>query len=455
MRYKGGVISATPPVTSESTAKGIWTLQQQMQARGTNSWPLFSYFSNSPAYAFSDSSGSIYITGSGNTPTNGDDTVGNTTKYNSSAVQQWIRQLGQTTSGRSMGLICGKVDSSGNVILSGSYASFQTLGAVAKYNTSGTLQWLVGYASEYSNGGSITGIGTSTISDNIYTQSQVTEPGVNRVVITKINSSGALVWQRGLFQTVSYAGRAIAVDNSESIYVPCTAGFGFSFTSANLVKYNASGTLQWQATLANTSSFSQSFTDSAMLPASTNVYVGGYDNNFNIWIVKYNTSGTLQWQTSMNTLSFQTWIAVDSSDSVYAVANGPSAAVIYKFNSSGVLQWQRELTCTAAPNSGPLGVTPTGITVSGSNFAVALSFSTAANTKLLQGIVLPIDGTKTGTINASGFTFTYAASAYTQTTTTLSSGSSWNTWTPVGGFSDLTSNVVSSTPTVSIAVPRP
>ena len=36
-RYKGGIISATPPVTT--TSKGIWTLTQQMQAKGASVWP--------------------------------------------------------------------------------------------------------------------------------------------------------------------------------------------------------------------------------------------------------------------------------------------------------------------------------------------------------------------------------------------------------------------------------
>lgn len=39
MRYKGGVISATAPTTSTSTAKGIWTVTQQMQAKGQSLWP--------------------------------------------------------------------------------------------------------------------------------------------------------------------------------------------------------------------------------------------------------------------------------------------------------------------------------------------------------------------------------------------------------------------------------
>jgi hypothetical protein len=39
MRYKGGVISATTAVTSASAAVGVWTLQQQFQAKGQSLWP--------------------------------------------------------------------------------------------------------------------------------------------------------------------------------------------------------------------------------------------------------------------------------------------------------------------------------------------------------------------------------------------------------------------------------
>ena len=41
-RYKGGIISATPPTTTsgyEGTASGAWTLEQQYQAQGAGAWP--------------------------------------------------------------------------------------------------------------------------------------------------------------------------------------------------------------------------------------------------------------------------------------------------------------------------------------------------------------------------------------------------------------------------------
>jgi hypothetical protein len=46
-RYKGGVISATAPTTSSSSAIGVWTLQQQMQAKAANKWPPLVFSSQS------------------------------------------------------------------------------------------------------------------------------------------------------------------------------------------------------------------------------------------------------------------------------------------------------------------------------------------------------------------------------------------------------------------------
>lgn len=43
MRYRAGVLSATPPTTSASVAVGIWSMSQQMQAAQAGAWPKQSY----------------------------------------------------------------------------------------------------------------------------------------------------------------------------------------------------------------------------------------------------------------------------------------------------------------------------------------------------------------------------------------------------------------------------
>lgn len=39
LRYKGAILSSNVATTSNTTARGIWTLQQQYQAKGQGNWP--------------------------------------------------------------------------------------------------------------------------------------------------------------------------------------------------------------------------------------------------------------------------------------------------------------------------------------------------------------------------------------------------------------------------------
>ena len=65
-RYKGGVISATPPTTSggnDGVASGAWTLEQQMQAQAAGLWP------NQPVFYIEDVFSTYLYTGNGSTQT--------------------------------------------------------------------------------------------------------------------------------------------------------------------------------------------------------------------------------------------------------------------------------------------------------------------------------------------------------------------------------------------------
>jgi hypothetical protein len=73
MRYKGGVISATPPTVSTTSASGAWTLEQQLQYQAAGVWPV-QYI---PAY-IEDVFSTYLYTGNGSTQTitNGIDLAG-------------------------------------------------------------------------------------------------------------------------------------------------------------------------------------------------------------------------------------------------------------------------------------------------------------------------------------------------------------------------------------------
>jgi hypothetical protein len=65
-RYKGGVISATPPTTTggnDGVASGAWTLEQQMQAQAAGLWP------NQPIFYIEDVFSTYLYTGDGGTQT--------------------------------------------------------------------------------------------------------------------------------------------------------------------------------------------------------------------------------------------------------------------------------------------------------------------------------------------------------------------------------------------------
>ena len=88
-----------------------------------------------------DSSGNLYITGITNPGVEGSYDI-LVAKYNSSGVLQWQRNLGETSVENAYAIAS---DSSGNVYISGNYYKAGVTSnwdiVVFKYNSSGVLQW--------------------------------------------------------------------------------------------------------------------------------------------------------------------------------------------------------------------------------------------------------------------------------------------------------------------------
>jgi len=165
-----------------------------------------------------DSSGNCYITGQEVVSTN-DRLL--TAKYDTNGVLQWQRRLtGSSTSDRGQGVA---VDSSGNVYVSAfsntnniDYNDF----IIAKYNTSGVLQWQrrLGTDLKTSFGMSAAVDGSGNVYVNGY--SGDSPSGSNRMLIVKYDTSGVLQWQRRLgFSATSFQGTSVAVDTSGMVYI--------------------------------------------------------------------------------------------------------------------------------------------------------------------------------------------------------------------------------------------
>ncbi len=459
-RYKGGVISATPPTTTggtSGTAVGVWTMKDQVQKQGMSIWPIANNFwiglitgSTNQGYEITtDSSGNVYTVGSSDVSGRDIQII----KYNFLGVIQWQRSLGSTSSFYADGWGI-NVDSSGNVYVSGSsdYAGGSGALIVAKYNSSGSLQWQR-YAKD-----TLTAIGASVDVDssgNVYvvgsTGLTIGEDDLQRLTIVKYNSSGTLQWVRRMQDTGSSSteGWGVFLDSSGN---PHVCGYRSSGGSYLIAKYNSSGTIQWQVQLAASNSPAYSIA----LDSSSNIYIAGQGpgaSAADLFLVKYNSSGTLQWQRRIGGANTDVayYVSTDSSGNVYITGYGLSeAAVSYcyivKYDSSGTIQFQRRFFSASVSTYGY------GIKIDSNNIMNVVGYSNVGGAAKAFILKLPNDGSKTGTYSVAGYNFTYEASSLTGATPTLSSSTTTltnETATLTNGTSTLTDAASSLTASVT------
>ena len=381
---------------------------------------------SSPEYGESiavDSSGNVYISGQTRPVGDYDCFVA---KYNSSGTLQWQRSLGGNSSDYGYSVA---VDSSGNVYVTGITFS-QGQGSadilIAKFNSSGTVQWkrLLGSSNaDYGNGIAVDSSGNSYITG--YAASATY--GQDDIITAKYDTNGNIQWQRILGGTGNDGGTAIAVDSSGNSYITgYTNGSGAGNYDMLLVKYNSSGTIQWQKTVGASNT---DWGEGIALDSSGNIYLAGYTNatsgagSYDFVVSKLNSSGTVQWSRTLggSSLDYGRAIAVDSSGNVYitgetaSTGTGMYEGLIAKYNSSGVLQWQRIL--YGSQNEFLKGV---GVDNSGNFYVGGRTASSGEGDQEFIIAKLPDDGSGTGTYGD----FTYASSSMTDASITYTSSNS-------------------------------
>jgi len=311
-----------------------------------------------PSYISADSSGNMYLAAAGQ-PVAGADAV--VAKYNSTGAIQWQRKLASAGSANDYGRGVA-TDSSGNVYMAVSSATIGT--GVVKYDSSGTLQWQRNFrdtTAGYTASGASVAVDSS---GNVYLLGTTNNGTVTGIAIAKYNSSGTIQWQRSLTSSTSGSGCygwGIGVDSSGNVYAAQSTNTQLTIVVA---KWDTSGTFQWQRSLTS-AGFLVGFYGSFFVDASGNCYTCTNNNNNSgggIYIAKWDSSGTLQWQTGLfqpSTGQVNGYaITADSSGNVYAAGMNPSVSpaglVIGKWNSSGTLQWQRSITVMYNGNTNPV-----------------------------------------------------------------------------------------------------
>ena len=391
-----------------------------------------------------DSADNIYVFGETDPAGTNDDFL--FVKYDTLGAIQWQRTLGDTSNEDSYGGV--GIDSSDNAYVVGGTAS-EGAGSrdcfIAKYNSSGTVQWqrILGGAS-YEQFKDV----KVDSSDNVYASGVTNSQGTGQTegLLAKYNTSGTLQWQRLLgVATSNDSLNGVAFDSSDNIYV---AGVDNNVNDMLLAKYNSSGTLQWQRLLGDGGEYGNYVT----VDSSDNVYIVGRGTSegagsTSAFIAKYNSSGAIQWQRVLGGTGsdYFSSIAIDSQNNLYTVGRtdsegeGSSDIFIAKYDSDGVIQWQRIIGGAGFEWSNTVEVDSTGaVCMAGRTDGVGIGAEFIT-------IKIPSDGSLTGTYTLNSVDIVYAASTLTPATSTLTASTASQT--------AATATLTAATSTLTAATP--
>jgi hypothetical protein len=295
----------------------------------------------------------------------------------------------------------------------------------SRRDPSGSEQWRLTYVSGRFFGGHFV-----DSSENTYmTFSGFQSP--NAMVLSKLNGSGSVLFQRMLRNnsvidgngTESadgiFSGIPSVTDSSGNIIIPASRqrnvlNTGFT-EGALVVKYNSSGTLQWQKLMLSPNG-SRISSFSAATDASNNIYVlindpGVGGNPFKAIVVKLSPEGSILWQ--KNIFGFDIYgynkIHVDASSNCYITGESEGAMGFMKYNSSGTLQLQR---FASISSTGFQGV-ESRLSKEGLILLQSTVFPYIGNKRQMI-LSLPTDGSVLGTYKIEDRTFTVFPGSFSE-----------------------------------------
>lgn len=238
-------------------------------------------------------------------------------------------------------------DSNGNLyVLGGSGSGDSSYSFLAKFNTTGVLQWQRKLDGTYADNPKDIKVDSS---GNIYIilDSKTTATSTsNRPVIAKYNSSGVLQWQKIIKDYYIGGYNTCHIDSENNIYIGLTNNV---FTEGYVVKIDSTGKRLSFIKLTTIQSVSGIATDS-----SGNIYVTGrLSSDFSQALVKLSSAGQIQWQKSVN-LTGGGRVAADSSGNSYLYVNyttaDPWQIFVLKYDTTGTLVWDARLTDPTSTN---------------------------------------------------------------------------------------------------------
>jgi len=372
----------TPTPTAQNKPKPLDANPKVLDNPSTLWVKQFGSSSGDGAYGVAvDTSGDIFVGGytdgvlPGQTSAGGRD--GFLSKYDSSRNLLWTRQLGTSGSDYVYGVAA---DAVGNVFIAGNTSgtlpgmssSGGTDGFIRKYNSAGSEVWTQQWGTtdtDYPAHIALDGSGNIFVGGETYGvfSGQASSGGVD-VFVSKLNSSGTVLWTRQFGTSSTDYLDGLTADTSGNIYVSGTVYATLSGQTSSggndafMRKYDTSGNALW------TRQFGTSANDTGRgigLDSSGNIYVSGTTEGtfpgqsssgyIDIFLRKHDSSGNEIWtrQLGSNGNDYSNGLALDSSGNVYLAGHTQGAlpgqtplgsldGYALKYDGSGNVLWIRQ-----------------------------------------------------------------------------------------------------------------
>lgn len=398
-----------------------------------------------------DSSGNLYVSGS-------NDTKVVVAKFNSTGTIQWQKSYEGTTNAYYNKAKLA-IDSSSNIYLayvaSGKYQ-------VIKYDSSGTLQWRSDAIDCSTRNAEVQNVKLDSAGNIWINSSHDSLSGGYDGWIAKFNSSGVLQSQKrcnGGNDTFE-GGLAIYTGNDNMYGAGMSSYPGYNITY--LMKMDSSANKVWCRSLNNSNNGVRP--GCVTVDSSENVYVGAHGSisgTNHMFIAKWNSSGTLQWQRKVAAPSasiIPKAMATDSSGNLYVTGwtdgtaelgtTGGVDGLILKYDSSGTLQYQRKVFA----NAGGVNEEVNDIVIDNTTSSMYMVGYSDGGGGCLMAYRFPTDGSRTGTYSLTGVAnsqMKYVASSMTESAASLTEANETTMALSTTSLSVGTSSLSSNTTTLT------
>lgn len=273
---------------------------------------------------------------------------------------------------------------------------------VAKYDPAGALlrQWQLNNTS----GTFKQDITTDTLG-NFYTTGFTLDPSTHKyqAIVVKYNSSGTMVWQRGIEHVNATRGCGIVVDVSNNIIISGHTNNSTTGWDAFVIKLSPSGDVVWQRVLSGSgedTNYSVT-TDSTGSIITVGYTSGAGSTLYDITVSKIHENGNIMWQKSLDVVGKSTYgydVCCDSYNNIYIAGTIGSNIAAIKLSSIGDIVWAREVSGTTQDG----GV---GIAVDAQLDVYVSGFTTSAGAGGSDGLVMKLSQSGTLTwVRAFGST---------------------------------------------------